>query len=55
MDDLGEDVTIESDCEANSQGAENESLKEEKLRTVFTMGSFSAYVDFYSTPLSQEK
>ena len=48
-DDLGGGVTIESDCEADLQGAENESPKEEKTRAVLTMGSFSAYVDFYST------
>ena len=55
VDDLGGGVIIESDCEVDSQGAENGPLKEDKTRAVLTMGSFSAYVDFYYMRPSQEK
>jgi hypothetical protein len=41
MDDLGGDVTVESDCEGDSQGAENEP-QEEQTHAFLTTGSFSA-------------
>jgi len=50
--DLGGDATVESDCEGDSQGVGN---KEEQTRAFLTTGSFSAYVNFHTSPLFQEK
>ena len=54
-DDLGGDVTVESDCEGDSQGTENEPSGEERTRAFLTTGSYSACVDIHNVPLSQEK
>ena len=60
MSDLEGDVNVESDCEGDLPGVQDESLKtkedgEEPTRAVLKIGSLSAYVHPPITLSSQEK
>ena len=60
MSDREGDVNVESDCEGDLLGVNDESLEtkvdgEEPTRAVLTIGSFSAYVPPSTTLSSQEK
>lgn len=47
INDLEGGINVDSDCDDDSTGAGDESLKEEEeSRAVLTAGSFSAYVHF---------
>ena len=59
VNDLEEDLNIESDCESDSTGVARETPgvenKKEEIRAVLITGSFSAYVDFPNSPSGRKK
>jgi hypothetical protein len=60
INDLEGDVNVESDCEGDSTGAEDGTLKakeeeEEQVRAVLITGSFSACVRFLASASRRKK